>query len=108
MFGLLSDHDDDLLDLLLSDTLPLAGLIQLLRGRLAHLRDFLLIGCEVEPLLNYFLPVVVLLNIVFFEIINLCGIKMLLSCDLLLELLDRGLDSLIIEVESLMCSQFVQ
>jgi hypothetical protein len=108
MFGLLPDHHDDLLDLLLRDTLPLARLIPLLRRHLARLCDFSLIGCEVEPLLNYFRPVVVLLRIVFFEAIKLFGKKMLFSCDQLLLLLHRGLDSLqIIEEECHLSSQFI-
>ena len=105
MFGLLPDHDDDLPDLLLRDALPLASLIPLLRGLLARVCDCFLIGCEVEPLLNYLLPVVVLLSIVFFEVLNLFGQEMLISCDLLLELIHRGLDSLrVIEEECLLSS----
>jgi hypothetical protein len=94
MFGLLPDHNNDLSDPLLCDALPLASLIPLLRRLLARLSDCPLIGCEVEPLLHYLLPVIVLLSIVFFEVINLFGQEMLFSCDLLLELLHRGLDSL--------------
>jgi hypothetical protein len=70
MFSLLPYHDDNLLDFLLCDPFPRARLIPLLRGLLARLCDCPLIGSEVESLLDYLLPVVVLLSIVFFEVIN--------------------------------------
>jgi hypothetical protein len=109
MFGLLPNRADYLLDLLLSDPLPLARLIPLLRGLLTHICDCHLEGCEVEPLLHYLLPVVVLLSIVFFEVINFFVQKMFFSCNLLLELLHRGLHSLrVIEKECLLSSQFIQ
>jgi hypothetical protein len=71
MFSLLSYLVDNPLDLLLCEPLPLAELKPLLRGLLTKICNYLLIGCEVEPLRYYFLPVVVLLSIVFFEEINL-------------------------------------
>jgi hypothetical protein len=64
------------------------------KSLLACLCDFLLIGCEIEPLQDYLLPVVILLSIVFFKVINLFGKEMFVSCNLLLELLHRGLNSL--------------
>jgi hypothetical protein len=70
MFSLLPYHNDDLLDLLLCDPLPCARLVPLLGGLLARLCYCPLIGSEVESLLDYLLPVVVLLSIVFFEVIN--------------------------------------
>ena len=67
MFCLLPYRADYLLDLLFRDPLPVARLKPLLRGLLTHICDSLLEGCKVEPLLDYLLPVVVLLSIVFFE-----------------------------------------
>ena len=86
MFCLLPHLADNLLDLLLCEPLPLAKLVKLLRGFLTSICNDPLIGCEVEPLRHYFLPVVVLLSIVFFEVINLFRKEMFLSRNLFLEL----------------------
>jgi len=73
MLGLLLNLEDDLFDLLFRDPLPLAIIKPLLRRLLTRFKNLILIGCEVEPLLDYLLPVVVFLRTKFFEKIYILG-----------------------------------
>ena len=109
MSGLLPDAEDYLIDLLISNSLPFARPQPLLRDFLTRICNCPLESCEVEPLLDYLLPVVVLLGIVFFEKINSFAQEMLFSRNLFLELLHCGLDGLrVIEEELLFSSQLVK
>jgi hypothetical protein len=69
MLGFLLNLDDDLFELLFRDPLPLASSKPLLITLLTIFNNCLLIGCEVEPLLDYSLPVVKLICI-YLEVIN--------------------------------------